>query len=368
MREKFAAFFFAACVFFSAAPSAFARGSKDVPDEREEDEMSRDEKIEDEKAARILERNNGAAYEREALPDEPVLFNEVWAFLTNFYAPAESAIDPNARVTDLALFGAEISSAGELSEIPSRSKARNFDGRVHFAFACNSRGVTHFCLDPKYDLRESLLDSLARETQSYDGIVVDLEYMLSRDKSNFISFLRELKKRIGKKILTVCVPARLSAAPSDVFAYKEIGAIADRVLVMAYDEHWSGSKSGPVASFDWCEKIADHALSEIPAEKIVMGVPFYARAWMKGTNPTGAWRYSTLNRHFAKNSVSQIERTEGGEGRATWKLTVELEAYFDDAFSLRKKCEMYSLKGIGNLAAWCLGQEDSEFWKQIAPR
>ena len=58
-----------------------------------------------------------------------------------------------------------------------------------------------------------------------------------------------------------------------------ISKIADRVLVMAYDQHWSTSKPGPVASLTWCREVAAYASKNIPKSKLIMGLPLYGREW-----------------------------------------------------------------------------------------
>lgn len=318
----------------------------------------------------VLDSNKGAAYSREAIEGESTAFKEVWAFYTSFYKADENRIADNAEVTDIALFGAEIGSYGDLEDIPSLSRAKkakaDFNGRVHLTFACNSRGVTHFCLDPKYDIRLPLLNAIALAARGFDGVVCDLEVIPAKDKDNYISFLESLKTKLGKRMLTVCVPARTKPLSKDTFPYREISAIADRVFVMAYDEHWSTSKPGPVASYEWCQKIADYAVSIVPKEKLIMGIPFYARAWVDSTkNPVGAWRYSKFNKHLAENGVSEIERTANGDAHVKYSVTVDVDAYFDDAYSLHKKCTMYAAKGIELMGVWCIGQDDREFWKWI---
>ena len=46
----------------------------------------------------------------------------------------------------------------------------------------------------------------------------------------------------------------------------------DKIIVMAYDEHWATSAPGAIASLSWCKKIADYASSVIPKEKLVIAI------------------------------------------------------------------------------------------------
>ena len=62
-----------------------------------------------------------------------------------------------------------------------------------------------------------------------------------------------------------------------------IGALAesvDYVMVMAYDEHWGTSPvAGSVSSLPWVERGLQGILQEVPADKLLLGIPFYTRLW-----------------------------------------------------------------------------------------
>lgn len=313
------------------------------------------------RTAEILAENNGAAYKREPLTGGPVAFKEVWGFIMQY---SMDDLDFDAPVTDIAFFSAIIDNYGNLAEIPDRSKLLPFTGRAHLVFSCDNKALVHFALDPQYNIRGKLEDALAAATAQYDGLVIDMEYVPSLDRDNFLSFLADMKGKLAGKTYTVCVPARTRTITDDMFPYAEIGAIADRVIIMAYDEHWSRSRPGPVASLDWCASIADYALTVIPREKIVMGLPFYGRTWTD-ENHAGAWRYLTLNRRLVNNGVTSITRDEGGVAKIEYPATVNVTGYFDDAWSLLLKCRTYAGKNIENISFWCLNQEDPVFWNWI---
>jgi spore germination protein YaaH len=80
---------------------------------------------------------------------------------------------------------------------------------------------------------------------------------------------------------------------------------------MAYDEHWSGSTPGSVASLTWCEKVADYALKTIENKKLVMGIPFYGRAWGE-INPSRAYRFSSLSKLMNEKGIQDTSRVVCG--------------------------------------------------------
>ena len=67
---------------------------------------------------------------------------------------------------------------------------------------------------------------------------------------------------------------------SSYYDLEEQGIVADYVIIMAYDEHHSGSEvSGSVASIGFLENAIEKTLAMVPREKIIMGIPFYSRLW-----------------------------------------------------------------------------------------
>ena len=314
-----------------------------------------------ERAERLLAENEGAAYLREPIDGEHSSFGEVWGFALQ---ERGEEIDLDAPVTDIALLTATLNNYAELDAVPRRSSLPSFAGRVHLTFACDSRALVHFVLDKDLGFRKGFETSLAEAAADFDGLCIDMEYIPARDRENFLTFLRDMKKAIGGKILSVCVPARTRTISDDIFPYKTIGEIADRVIIMAYDEHWSTSAPGPVASYAWCANVADYALTVIPKEKIVMGLPFYGRTWTEERH-AGAWYFSGVNRKMLENGVSKLERDEGGVAKINYTATVNVTGYFDDTYSLVKKCRLYEEKKINNISFWRLGQEDKTFWQWI---
>ena len=112
------------------------------------------------------------------------------------------------------------------------------------------------------------------------------------------------------RVLSAALPARTKKLSRDAYDYAKITALVDRVFVMAYDEHWSRGVPGPVASFRWCQNIAEYALTSVGTEKLIMGQPFYGRTW-GNVNPNKAFFYSGIQRQLQEFEITGIERTEG---------------------------------------------------------
>lgn len=297
------------------------------------------------------------------LPDGVVLplrFREIWGYVLD---GREADLAKAPPVTDVGYFGAGVNSFGELVGIPSRRALRNGGVRVHLVVALlSNQSLTHFTLHPRYGVRDRLLAEIVAASVPFDGVQLDYESIHRNDMDAFIDFLIALREAIPQKVLSIALPARVSAS-HDWFGYARIAGIVDRIIVMAYDEHWSGSRPGPIASMDWGERVASYAISQIPAEKLVMGAPFYGRSWAS-ENPAKAHIHSTVERIKAEAGVRDVQRTDGIPW-FTRDVTVRVTTWYEDAQSNTLRLSRYRAGGIRNIAFWRVGQEDPEIWTKL---
>jgi hypothetical protein len=287
-------------------------------------------------------------------------FPEVWAYLT---AGREEYFNDDYPLTDLGYFGAGFNSYGRLTSVPSRRSLGNFSGRVHLVVTCDSGGLTHFILQEGSDAREEAINDLVDAATSFDGLQLDFELVPARDGDAYLSFIKELRSRIPGKVLSVALPAKMSDGNRSQYDYRKITALVDRVFIMAYDQHWGGSRAGPIASTSWCSDIADYALRTVGPDKLIMGIPFYGRGW--GDNPNKAWYSSGVDRLMQENNITQVMR-DGDDPYFTYRSTTTVKVYFQDAKSISAKLQMYRAKGIRAVGFWTLGQEDPDVWNIVA--
>ncbi len=291
---------------------------------------------------------------------EPLEFSEIWAYLIDY---DEASLKKTYPVTDIGYFGAGLSTFGKLTGVPSVKRLSQYTGRVHLVIADNSKSLTHFCLDPSFSVRNELLSSIIQAAENFDGVQIDFEFVSPADKEYFWSFLKELKEGLNGKILSAAVPARTKTLSDDAYDYKVLSEIADRIIVMAYDEHWSGSKPGSIASLSWCRTIAAYAMSVIPDRTLVMGFPFYGRAW-SDDDTTGAYRNSSVKRVMEEQGIREPDRILGIPS-FTFSKTVTFTFYYEDIQSIYSRLCLYKEKDVQSVAFWRLGQEDALIWQYL---
>jgi spore germination protein YaaH len=283
-------------------------------------------------------------------------FGEIWGYVV---AGREAALTRGLPLTDVAYFGAEVDSYGSLTDVPRRSNL-NFPARIHLAVACNSRSLTHFVLLADRPERRALINQLLDAARNYDGLQIDFENIPARDGDAFVAFLAELRAGLKDKMFTIALPARTRKVADDVYDYEKIKPYVDRILIMAYDEHWSGSEPGPVASMDWCRRVAEYTLRVIGPEKLIMGLPFYGRAW-GDYSPSRALIYSTIEGIMNEKNVTDISR-ENEIPVFRYNQDVSIVLYFEDEYSLSARMEMYKSMNVRSIGFWRIGQETLEVW------
>lgn len=292
-----------------------------------------------------------------------VAFDSIWAYLMK---GEERFFDTSYPVSDIGYFGATMNSFGKLVDVPDPAALASFPGKKHLVVAeVTNRALTHFCLNPAYPVREQLLGDIVLASKGYDGVQIDFELVSREDAAHFLSFLVDLKERIGKdKVLSIAVPARIKAIKDDAYDYKKLARVADTIIVMAYDEHWSGSAAGPVASMDWCRRVATYSKKAIGTSKLVMGMPFYGRSWTDN-RLAKAYKFSTLDTLLKEKAIQDIQRRQG----VPWfeyQETVRVKVFYEDTVSIVQRSMMYRVAGVRSVSFWRLGQEDPLIWKELS--
>ncbi|MDR1174682.1 MAG: glycoside hydrolase, partial [Treponema sp.] len=287
-------------------------------------------------------------------------FGEVWAYLVK---GREAALGPGLPLSDIGYFDTDVDSYGKLGRIPNPKDAPSFPARFHLVATCGSTALTHFVLMEGSRERRELIADLIAGAKNFDGLQIDFELVPSRDGDAFRSFLAELRAGLKGKMLSVAFKARVRTLENDPYDYEKVKPLVDRILIMAYDEHWGGSSPGPVASMEWCRRVAEYALSVIGPEKLVMGLPFYGRAWGH-ISPSRALVYSGVEDLINEHGAEGIGR-ENGIPTFEYEVPVKVRVYYDDEDSLSERMEMYRSLGVRSVGFWRLGQETPAVWERL---
>lgn len=284
---------------------------------------------------------------------------EVWGYLME---GAEDVYCGSEPVTDLCYFRSIIDYKGRLIgavPIPSSVPVPKYVRRHLVVAELSNRTLEHFILSPDYKFRGQLIDDIAAAAVNFDGVQIDFEAVPDVDRNNYLTFISDVKKRIGGKTVSVAVPARHEKV-NDAYNYDALGETADRVIVMAYDEHWNRSAPGPIASLEWGEKVVRYASAHIPKEKLVMGVPLYGRSWQR-KGYSREISYSDAEK-IIRQSGRTVETKEGEYPKFEYSKPVKIVLYYENCSSIISKVNLYRKFGARCVALWRLGQGPSDMW------
>lgn len=201
---------------------------------------------------------------------------------------------------------------------------------------------------------------------NFSGINIDYENIPPEDRGALNSYMRELASILHShgKIATIDVSGKTwddTSGWGGAWDYRALSEVCDYVCIMCYDYHWSGSEAGPIGPLGWLREVVEYALSTIPKEKIVIGIPFYGYRWL-GRNGVGLTFKQALE--TARSVDTEVFFSE--EDAEYHYSYSSYEVWFQGAKSVELKASAVLSHGIEKIAAWRVGQEDPRVWEVIS--
>lgn len=240
----------------------------------------------------------------------------------------------------------------------------------------------------------------------YDGIDLDYENFAFNDgqsswsttRPNWVAFVKQLGDALHAqgKLLAVTVPPMYDADYDStsgywVYDYAGIAPSIDLLRIMAYD--YSVGNPGPIAPLWWVQDVADFAATQLPKQKVQLGIPVYGRNWFTGKTGTCPVGQSINDSNYsltaagaltslAKDGVSPEQLTRdsaSGELTVSYNIvykglnakgnitqcTVSRKAFLADAKTVADRVRVARSVGLGGAALWAIGNEAADQWPAI---
>lgn len=227
--------------------------------------------------------------------------------------------------------------------------------------------------------RDNLVNNLISEAIrcNLDGINVDFESLEAEAGNGYLQFIRELSLKCENNNLVLSVDNYVPAAYNSFYDRAEQAVFADYVVLMAYDEHYRGSDEGSVASLSFVNQGVENTLQEVPAEQLILGIPFYTRVWrltpsaeenaeQPYTVDSEAVGMSEVEARVAANKATLEWLEDCGQYYAEYEYNGETyKIWVEDQNSIEKKLEVMTSNNLAGASFWKLGYEKNTVWDTI---
>ena len=208
--------------------------------------------------------------------------------------------------------------------------------------------------------RGAFINSAMNVVRRYniDGLDIDWEYPGSslgnitssnNDKSNFTKLIKQIRDSIGElRLLSFASPSY-----GNYFEYENVVPYVDFINIMTYDiavpphHHAPINHSKLTGKITLKDVIADHYKKGVPANKMLLGIPFYGRGNEKDYKRFQDFRYIKTKEY----AESKFDTTAVAPYIAN-KKTGEMLISFDDTTSVKAKCILVKEIGLKGVMIW----------------
>jgi cellulose synthase/poly-beta-1,6-N-acetylglucosamine synthase-like glycosyltransferase/peptidoglycan/xylan/chitin deacetylase (PgdA/CDA1 family)/spore germination protein YaaH len=193
------------------------------------------------------------------------------------------------------------------------------------------------------------------------GVIFDFEAIPPELMPQYRQLIGETNRDFDKhgRIVGVTVPMGNVDWNPRAFA-----AVADKVFLMAYDQHWQGGTAGPIAADDWFTQQVTAAMQGVPPGKVVVALGSYAYDWHDGHADGLTVEEAWLAAHDARASPTFL-RGVGNTAFSYLDGTHRHDVWMVDAAANWNEMRILTRLGLANVALWRMGSEDPGFWPAV---
>jgi len=216
--------------------------------------------------------------------------------------------------------------------------------------------------------RQSLINALTAfvEGNKFGGVCVDFEEAPPASQHNLLLFMQELHATFSAKGLLV-----LQAVPftDPDWKYRDYEAASDYLLLMAYDQNWSGSHPGPVAGQDWFETNLINRMRDLNPAKTIIALGSYGYDWADNAQDA---KEVTVQEAMISSRDSEADIVfDAATKNPYFEYDEEDESHhtvwFLDAVTAYNQMRAASGYKCAGFAIWRLGSEDPSVWSILGP-
>lgn len=196
------------------------------------------------------------------------------------------------------------------------------------------------------------------------GMDIDMEYIPAQYKEEFVAFVANAgtQLRANGYVLNIDLAPKTSAEQAgmlyEAHDYPALGEAADLAFLMTYEWGYMYGPPMAIAPINNVSSVLDYALTEIPADKIYLGMPNYAYDWqlpfVQGETAAQVIGNMTAVERAVLNGVpiQFDERSQSPFYTYIAEDGSEHIVWFEDVRSIKSKLELVDRSGIAGAGLW----------------
>ena len=199
--------------------------------------------------------------------------------------------------------------------------------------------------------------------KGYGGLDIDFEFVFAYDAESYADFIAKARAALapyGYTVYAALAPKTSASQPGLLYEghlYDKIGAAADKVFLMTYEWGYTYGPPMAVAPINAVRRVLDYAVTEIPPEKIIMGIPNYGYDW---TLPykSGETRAKLISNEEAvriaiqNNAEIRFDETAQSPYFNYYSGAARHEVWFEDPRSIEAKLSLPNEYGFFGVGYW----------------
>ena len=216
---------------------------------------------------------------------------------------------------------------------------------------------------------EEAIDTLTRNLiqtvmqKGFEGVDLDFEYILAADSAAYVAFVQHIQQAVAELgyQTSVALAPKTSANQRGVLYegkdYPRLGEVADHLLLMTYEWGYTFSEPRAVAPINEVRRVVEYAISEIPPEKINLGIPNYGYDWTLPYVP-GESRATAISLQYAvtlainHDAVIEFDPVSMSPHFNYYENGIQHEVWFEDVRSIREKFNLVLEYGLRGVSYW----------------
>lgn len=228
------------------------------------------------------------------------------------------------------------------------------------------------------EVQERLLEQLLEEVEKrgFAGVNIDFEYVLPENKEQYAQLIQKMRESMNKKgyTVSVAVPPKVSDRQKGLLVegvdYKLVGESADYVFLMTYEWGYTYGPPMAVAPLDKVRQVAEYALGQIPAEKLILGIPNYGYDWQlpyeRGiTKARTIGNIEAVNLAVSQGSDIQYAPTAQSPWFTYKTGGMEHVVWFEDVRSIQAKWKLVQELDLAGAWYWNLMRKFRSNWLML---